>query len=140
MGERAKKPHKQTSVYLALESRNFLKHLKAGRVIAAEISENSLNNEKETLQLSHLTVRVLELLQRDSTDQGNKKSKGWFIDQALQDYRAKKGTAFFKQIEQDQQTRGRKKSKSWFVEDALQLKYRTTYKLAEAATIIKKNV
>lgn len=131
---KAKTSNKQSSVYLAPESRRFLKDLKTGQIPSDEACYDG-EKKKETLQLSAITVRVLELLQRASTDKGDKKSKGWFIDQALQSYVASKDAQFFQELKNDQQTKGKKKSKSWFVEEALKAAYKETYSLTTAVTI-----
>ncbi len=77
-----------------------------------------------TFQLSEETERLLETLQRDSKDKGDKKQKGWFIDQALDHYVSKGGDKLFRQLEKDREETGKKRSMGWFVELALQKKYK----------------
>ncbi len=119
---RARKNNVQLTVYISPKSKWILERLKEGRTPPGDTPE-ATKNVKDGFQLSAETERLLETLQRDSKDRGDKKSKGWFIDQALDHYVSKGGDKLFRQLEKEQKETGGKKSKGWFVEQALQKKY-----------------
>ncbi len=120
------------TVYISFKTKNILDGLKIGKFEIINNLPESNKIVKDGFQFSPEIERMLELLQRDSKDQGHKKSKGWFIDQALESYVSKKDEIFFEQLKQNQTTKGKKKTKSFFVEEALLTKYEEFYNLAKS--------
>ncbi len=131
---RPRKNNLNFNLYLSPESKLILQQLKTGSV-DQEIAIEDTGIFKSSFLFSAQAARLLELLQRDSKDRGHKKSKGWFVDQALKDYVAKKDEIFFNELKESQQKKGHKKSKGWFVEEALKMKYKDFYDLAKSAPI-----
>ncbi len=133
-GRPKQEPKLRLTFYLSPKTQDLLNCLTAGKIKIND-EGNRTKNVKESFQLLEETERLLEILQRDSKDRKDKKSKGWFIDQAIEYYVATDSQTFFQQQEKDQTSKGKKKTKSTFVEEALRIKYKQSFDLLKTPTI-----
>lgn len=131
MAGRPKKHNVPITVYISSRSKHILDVLKSGEI--ATFTEEETRTIKDGFQVSEETARLLEHLQRDSKDRGDKKSKGWFIDQALEHYVSRGGESLFQRLEKERRETGKEKSKGEFVEDALKVRYGPFYELVKSS-------
>ncbi len=115
-----KKKNRHSTFYVSSKTKYFLNRLQGGR---PETSPAESKTVKMAYYLSEESDILLEHLQRKSKDQNKKKSKGWFIDQALEDYVSDGGETLIRRFEKERSEKMPYKSKGWFVEKALQKKY-----------------